>query len=368
MGHMRIRGRILRRVFAAAVALLAWASPARAQPNDAAATTFVAHYAPTVPGDVRAAVDFAMQIWSARVESSVPIEVDVDWGGGLPSNVTASTEPVGYEPVAVGSLQPVALANALAGRDLAPGVSDIHLLLGAGVRWYTGIDGAAPATATDMVTLALHELAHGLGFANSFRLASNGLAWGRDGVAVGLDAHEFDNATGALVNAPTPVELLSSATSRRVVWRGDARDSHGRAPVMYAPAQFEPGSSLSHFDDDAYPPGDPAALITTLVRPGEDTHHIGPPPLGVLHDLGWTVHAESATAASAAPPSPRPVTPTAPVVAAAPTAPPPVLPAKAASHHARMAGDLGRTGMTGLGTAFPMLLAALGWRLRRNLS
>ena len=366
MSDVQIRGRNLRGVVVAAAAVIASATPAFAQANDASAT-FVAHYAPNVPRDVRGAVDFAMSVWSERLVSSVPIDVDVDWGGGLPRNVTASTEPVAYEPVDDGSLQPVALANALRGRDLEPASSDIHLLLGAGIRWYTGLDGAAPASSTDMVTLVLHELAHGLGFANSFRATGNGLTWGRDGAPVGLDAREFDAATGPLVTAPTPADLLASATSRRVVWSGAARDSHGRAPVLYAPAQYEPGSSLSHFDDNAYPQGDPDALMTSLIRRGEVIHRIGPAALGVLHDLGWTVRAESAaTDASAA--HPRAVSAaTAPAVAAAP--PPPVqvvAAAPAAAHRARVVGDLGRTGFTGLGTAFPMAALLCGFRLRQR--
>jgi hypothetical protein len=367
MVAVHIRGRMLCGAFAAAVVMTA-APHVPAHADESTTATFIAHYAPNVPGDVRGAVDAAMHIWSQRLQSTVPIEVDVDWGGGLPSNVASSAEPVGYEPASDGNLQPVALANALAGRDLEPGVSDIHLLLGGGIRWYTPVDGNAPANATDMVTMVLHELTHGLGFAESFRLAGSGLTWGRGGVPVGLDAGLFDTSTGALVNK-SPADALASATSGRIVWRGSARDSRGHAPLMYAPAGFEPNSSLSHFDDNAYPQGDPDALMTSLVRRGEVIHHIGPAALGVLRDLGWTVNAEPATAAAPAPAAvhPRVVAPAPPVVAAEPaTTAAPVVPAHVGARRA-VAGDFGRTGFTGLGAAIPMFLLALLWRVRRSV-
>jgi hypothetical protein len=310
-----IRGRVLRGCVVAAVVVWGVAASSAARADDASAT-FVAHYAPNVPLAVRGAVEAAMSIYAQRLVARVPIEVDVEWGGGLPRNVASMTEPTAYERVADGSMQPVALANALAGRDLDPAVSDMRLTLGAGIRWYTGVDGGGPSNATDMVTMVLHELTHGLGFADSFHPAGGGLAWGHDGVPVGLDAHLVDASTGDLVHAPSASELLAAATSRRIVWRGAARDSHGRAPIMYAPAQFEPGSSLCHFDDNAYPQGDPDALMTSLVRRGEVIHRIGPAALGVLHDLGWTVRAEPAPAPTVAPsPPPAPTSTTAAPVA-----------------------------------------------------
>jgi hypothetical protein len=230
----------LRGGLGAAALAMAVACPTAAQANEAGAT-FVAHFASNVPMDARHAVEFAMGIWSLRVESSVPIDVDVEWGGGLPPGVASSTEPLAYEAVGDGSLEAVALANARRGRDLEPDTSDVRLLLGSGIRWYTGTDGAARSNATDMVTMVLHELAHGLGFADSFRLAGSGLASGRNGMPVGLDAHLSDASTGTLMSAATPSDLLASATSNRIVWNGGARDSHGRAPVFYAPAHYEPG-------------------------------------------------------------------------------------------------------------------------------
>ena len=361
-----IRGRVVCALVGVVGAVMAFAAPAAAQTPEALKATFVARYANNVPANVRGAVDFALSLWSQRLASAIPIEVDVDWGGGLPSNVAAATEPVAYERVADGSQQPVALANAVAGRDLEPGLADVHLLLGGGIRWYTGVDGNCPANATDMVTMVLHELAHGLAFAESFHSAGGGLAWGHDGAPVGLDAGLFDPSTGPLVAAPSAQDALSAATSRRIVWRGSARDSHGRAPVFYAPRQFEPGSSLSHLDDDAYPQGDPDALMTSLIRRGEVIRRIGPAALGIMRDLGWQVYDEPARPAAA----PRPATPVsvAPPVVAVTQAPPNVASVVGASPVVKktaIIGDFGHADGAPVGAFVPTLVFALGVLRRR---
>lgn len=340
---------------------------AQAEPTTNA--TFVAHFADNVPGDVRAAVEFAMSIWAPRLDSVVPINVDVEWGAGLLAGVAASTEPIGYEQVADGSFQPVALANAIAGRDLEPNNDDIRLQLGDGIRWYTAVDGRTPANATDMVSMVLHELTHGLGFADSIRPGAGGLVWGRDGAPVGLDRQLVSPVAGVLLATTSPAALLAAATKEGVVWQGSARDSHGNAPVMYAPKTFEPGSSLCHFDDAAYPPGDPDALMTSLLRRGEVIRHIGPAALGVLHDLGWTVHPEAVSASSVA--ASQPAVATARSAATTPAAVTTALLARTAVAPHRLRAltavrVVGDVQWSGISAGVPLLaLAFLIWTRRR---
>jgi hypothetical protein len=347
-------------VFGAAAALVAVVPPAAAQIDETATATIKARYDANVPVSVRTATDFALAIWARRLESAVPIDVDVAWGAGLPRNVAASTVPAGYERVSDDARVPVALANALSGRDLEPNHPDLQMQLGSGIRWYTGTDGNAPANATDMVTMVLHEVAHGLGFADSFRLGDGGLVYGRDGAPLAYDAHIADTTTGALVDAPDAADMFASATSNRIVWRGTARDSHGHAPILYAPRVWEPGSSLTHFDDTAYPQGDPDALLTSLIRRGEVIHRIGPAALGVLRDLGWTVNAEPAAPRAAPTPTTTSTSPTtivAPVVAALP---------EVTTRRETATGDVGRAGVSGAGALVPVLAIAAALRRLRN--
>jgi hypothetical protein len=57
----------------------------------------------------------------------------------------------------------VALANQLAGVDLDPTTTDLSSTLSSDINWYFGTDGNTPADQYDFVTVALHEILHGLG-------------------------------------------------------------------------------------------------------------------------------------------------------------------------------------------------------------
>ena len=44
----------------------------------------------------------------------------------------------------------------------------LHLSVNSSINWYFGTDGQTPTTKYDLVTVALHEICHGLGFFDSF--------------------------------------------------------------------------------------------------------------------------------------------------------------------------------------------------------
>jgi cysteine-rich repeat protein len=132
----------------------------------------------------RLALQFAANIWGKLLDSNVPIEVRVNFhemgcGEGRFKLASATTggmvvfdsEPIG-EP---GIAYPYALANRLAGADLDPHLPDIDMNVNTSVDdevcsspslrgFYYGLDGRGPSYLVDLVSTALHELGHGLGF------------------------------------------------------------------------------------------------------------------------------------------------------------------------------------------------------------
>mgnify|MGYP001290195740 CR=1 FL=1 len=128
----------------------------------------------------------AARIWSETLDSAATIQMLVGFVSltcSANSAVLASAGPTqvfrdfagAQRP---GTWYPVALANKQFGQDLTPVINtgnDLDLVarfninLGApncltGSPYYLGTDGKAPAGTVDLLTTALHEFAHGLGF------------------------------------------------------------------------------------------------------------------------------------------------------------------------------------------------------------
>ncbi len=57
---------------------------------------------------------------------------------------------------------PSALANSIAGNDLSPGAVDFVIFFDCNTNWYTGLDGQPLSNQADLVSVALHEIIHGL--------------------------------------------------------------------------------------------------------------------------------------------------------------------------------------------------------------
>ena len=171
------RGALL---LAAGAAVLASALPARAVPMR------VAHLEdasdgfndPRLGAARRAALEHAVAQWATRLAGEVEVVVVarmIPLGGDERSAVLASAGSTSVHRNFAGgvpsSWYAAALANQLAGNDLnGADVAEIAITFNADVdgpvlgatSWYYGLD-AQPGPDVDFVTIALHELGHGLG-------------------------------------------------------------------------------------------------------------------------------------------------------------------------------------------------------------
>jgi hypothetical protein len=191
----------------------------------------------------------AATIWGAELESNVTIVVQGTWQdrGFTPCNAT------GAVLAAAGSIQifadftnaewphswyPSALANKLADTDITPGPPDPGFLvppfnddivvawnpnLGtpdcfAGSPFYYGFDNNPPGAEVDALNTSLHEIAHGLGFANQ---TSEVTGQNPQGLGDVYNAFTKDNTTGKQWNQMTDAERVASAiNTSNVVWNG----------------------------------------------------------------------------------------------------------------------------------------------------
>ena len=99
-----------------------------------------------------------------------------------------------------------------------------------------------------------------------------------------------NNANKALTTfANGSAALKTAATSGQVFFNGpQAKAANGGIkPRMFAPNPFQPGSSLSHWDENTYPRGNQHSLMTPFLGQGERILNPGNFTLGALRDSGW---------------------------------------------------------------------------------
>lgn len=188
----------------------------------------------------REVFDEAARIWGRFLQSEVPIRVEAEFaalGGDSTSGFTlAGAAPVGVESGFSGApfpdvWYPAALADSLAGFDLAPDENDISITINASLDsdsslpgWYYGLDGNAPVDQVDLLDVLLHELAHGLGFLTLTDL-ENGRFFGADTFSQGdpdtYALNLFDHQLNAFWSELSSGDRAASARNAPyLVWRG----------------------------------------------------------------------------------------------------------------------------------------------------
>ena len=190
--------------------------------NDPTPVTPVGGNSGTTLGEQRLiAFQHAATIWSARLDSSVPIRIRAQFIS-LGAGVLGSAGPVSVlrdfpNAPLPGTWYHVALANKLAGVDLIPTNDDINANFSTNFNFYLGLDnnhGALP----DLVTVLIHEFAHGLGFSQFSNLTTGAL------LLEFPDAYNtklLDLNTGLHWSQMTNAQRVTAATSfGREVWDG----------------------------------------------------------------------------------------------------------------------------------------------------
>lgn len=266
-----------------------------------------------VPAQAQVAIEHAATIWTSILDSEVPIKVRVNWFpmGDLALGITF---PNGRKDFAGAPMSTTwyatSLANSITGTELNIGENDFDVYLNSGTSWYFGTDGNPGNSQYDLVSIALHEFGHGLGFvglskkvdtlgsfglllASDFAPLTTSFPWPElDTIPGVFDRYLKNQLDEGLTNAENPSTFLGSAfTSNQIYWNGPiALEANGDNSIrIYAPTTYALGSSCVHLNESSYPPSSPNELMTPFSGAGDVNHWPGPICIGMLRDIGWNV-------------------------------------------------------------------------------
>ena len=252
------------------------------------------------------ALQHAASIWAGILDSSVTIRVqsrfdpltcngsDAVLGSGAPT-YTVTLTGGGTVP---NTWYPAALANRITGSDTNIFLDDIQLTLTTAFDdgcafprdWYYGLDANGDSGTTfDAVTVALRELAHGLGFYTFVDVTTGSLFAGKNDIFM---TFLEDHSTGKTWDTMSNGERAASATDTGDLhWVGErVLDSIGILSsgtsaghvLMHAPSTAEPGATAIFWDASLSP--------DQLVEPSPTgANHDPGLSRAVMADIGWAL-------------------------------------------------------------------------------
>lgn len=245
------------------------------------------------PSKAKAALNTAANIWAKLLHTRTPITIRACWG-----NFGENSQTLGYSgggayhrdfsgATRVNTWYVSSLANALYGSDIDSTGYDMHITFNskmAGVyHWNYNLDGNVASDEYDLVSVALHEICHGLGFSGSINSS------GSEDYPVIYDVFTRDTFGTSLldIDESYPYTLSETLTIGRVYFHGShaMAANGGKRVELFTPDIWMPGSSYSHLSMNFNHTSD--SLMVYMLSRAEAIHNPGPIVLGLLRDLGW---------------------------------------------------------------------------------
>ncbi len=261
------------------------------------------------PPDAQAAMDYAAGIWAGLLNTNTAITVDACWATSL-SGSTLGTAGTSYRISNISgetSWYPMALFEYL-NNDPARASVEIQAAFSASrTDWHFELDGQVPSSQIDFVTVALHEIGHGLGF-SGFSNIDDGLGEDENVECDGVNGHgcygsrasevwvpdiysrQVENASQqqltSITNPSLTVgELLLGQNDGLYIGSASVSAANGGSSAkVYTPENYASGSSYSHWDPTSFP----GELMKPVLNSGQAIHHPGL-ALNLMEDIGWPV-------------------------------------------------------------------------------
>lgn len=246
----------------------------------------------------KTAIEKARLILEAMLPADVKLTISASWEKISTAGVLANSSITGYvggwaiDALNPYAIYPVALAEKIAGMSINDDLGgDMQLTVNSSVNWYLGTDGQTPPTKYDLITVALHEICHGLGFYDSMNTDGTIGWYGSYSIPMIYDTF-VENSSGkrltdTLAFPNYSASLNNQMTGGHLYFKGPLLSNYtsgGRAK-LWVPSVFDAGSSISHLDEDTTLKEN--SLMTPYIDLGEAIHNPGKLTFSILGDLGW---------------------------------------------------------------------------------
>jgi len=260
-------------------------------------STFTATYDSSMPAAAQTAFEHALGLLEDIFDASVPITVDVTWEdvpgnaigfAGSPWRANLSFLPqndIWY---------PEPLINQFFGSQFDSS-SDINMTLDSSTNWYFGTNGNPANSQIDLITVVLHEISHGMGFAGT--ASSDGTA---SGSSIGWGSNDWPNIYDLQIengagNSITNYNSGSAGLLLQLI--GDdlhfdgfyCNGAHQGEPAQTkADVPWQQGSSFSHLDASFN-----GEIMRSFVLTGSAIHTLDTLTVSIFRDMGWDVCADN---------------------------------------------------------------------------
>ena len=239
----------------------------------------------------------AVDVWSQNFPSSVPINIEANWTQINKPGVLGQARPESLRSEFTGAPDstlsyPIALANAISGRDLNQNRPEILIDVNSNISWFQPGNGKTIARSEfDLQSVFLHEITHGLGFLSSDQIEENPTKPNYGKVTLDnptpYDAFAITQDGKRLADYESGSAELQVAITSRLEWGGPLgiAANGGVRPLLYTPSTYENGSSVSHLDEKTFANTGVNAMMTPGIAPGEIYHLPGPLVLAMMEDM-----------------------------------------------------------------------------------
>ena len=256
--------------------------------EDLAASSATGFADPSLGAARRAAFEDAIRIVGDTLRSPRAATLQVRVNPSVVENsATLASAATSYPPSGPAFLAGHLATHIQSGVDPDPAGPDLGVEFNFFHSFHLG-SGNPPAGMIDIRSVAVHEIGHALGLSSlvsadgrSRRTSTNpGIFTTYDSLLVSAAGSALMASGGRFVGSTAD---LIGANGGELRWRGaQASDELARAPLVYTPAVFEVGSSISHFSST-----ERNAVMQFSISPGLRRRMFDAFEIAALRDLGY---------------------------------------------------------------------------------